>query len=107
MIALLTPLADCMHTPTSDNGKEFVQRTCTADNLHVQFFFPQPYCSWERGVDENMNGLIRQFFSKKMNFEGVTPSDIALGTYSLSHRPRKCLGFRTPHEVFIVQLQSH
>lgn len=54
-----------------------------------------------------MNGLIRQFFPKKMAFDGITASDIALATYSLNHRPRKCLGFKTPHQVFMSQLQSH
>ncbi|WP_194727295.1 IS30 family transposase [Noviherbaspirillum malthae] len=107
MIALLTPLADCVHTVTSDNGKEFSQHARIAKDLDAQFFFAYPYCSWERGANENMNGLIRQFFPKKMSFDGITASDIALATYSLNHRPRKCLGFKTPHQVFMSQLQSH
>jgi IS30 family transposase len=107
MITLLTPFADCVHTVTSDNGKEFAQHGRIAKDLDAQFFFAHPYCSWERGANENMNGLIRQFFPKKMAFDGITASDIALATYSLNHRPRKCLGFKTPHEVFMSQLQSH
>jgi IS30 family transposase len=74
--------------------------------LDAQFFFAHPYCSWERGANENMNGLIRQFFPKKMAFDSITANDIALATYSLNHRPRKCLGFKTPHQVFMSQLQS-
>lgn len=107
MISLLTPFADCVHTVTSDNGKEFAQHGRIAKDLDAQFFFAHPYCSWERGANENMNGLIRQFFPKKMAFDRITASDIALATYSLNHRPRKCLGFKTPHEVFMSQLQSH
>jgi IS30 family transposase len=107
MIALLTPFADCVHTVTSDNGKEFAQHGRIAKDLNAQFFFAHPYCSWERGANENMNGLIRQFFPKKMAFDSITDSDIALATYSLNHRPRKCLGFKTPHQVFMSQLQSH
>jgi IS30 family transposase len=107
MITLLTPFADCVHTVTSDNGKEFSQHARIAKDLNAQFFFAHPYCSWERGANENMNGLIRQFFPKKMAFDNITASDIALATYSLNHRPRKCLGFKTPHQVFMSQLQSH
>ncbi|MEC4723909.1 IS30 family transposase [Noviherbaspirillum sp. CPCC 100848] len=107
MITLLTPFADCVHTVTSDNGKEFSQHARIAEDLDAQFFFAHPYCSWERGANENMNGLIRQFFPKKMAFDSITASDVALATYSLNHRPRKCLGFKTPHQVFMSQLQSH
>ena len=106
MISLLTPFADCVHTVTSDNGKEFAQHGRIAKDLDAQFFFAHPYCSWERGANENMNGLIRQFFPKKMAFDSITARDIALATYSLNHRPRKCLGFKTPHQVFMRQLQS-
>ncbi len=107
MISLLTPFADCVHTVTSDNGKEFSHHARIAKDLDAQFFFAHPYCSWERGANENMNELIRQFFPKKMAFDSITASDIALATYSLNHRPRKCLGFKTPHQVFMSQLQSH
>lgn len=64
------------------------------------------YASWERGANENMNGLIRQFFPKKMFFDSITPEEITFAVDKPNHRPRKCLGFRTPHEVFIAQLQS-
>jgi IS30 family transposase len=71
------------------------------------FFFAHPYSSWERGANENMNGLIRQFFPKKMAFEFITTNDVELAMHQLNHRPRKCLGYRTPHEVFMEQLQLH
>lgn len=107
MISLLTPFADCVHTLTTDNGKEFAQHERIADKIDTQFFFAHPYCSWERGANENMNGLIRQFFPKKMRFENITVKDVKFAMHNLNHRPRKCLNFKTPHEIFMKQLQSH
>lgn len=106
MIALLTPFAHCVHTLTTDNGKEFAQHERIAHSIKAQFFFAHPYCSWERGANENMNGLIRQFFPKKMAFDNITDKDIAFAMNSLNHRPRKCLNFKTPHQVFMKQLHS-
>jgi IS30 family transposase len=106
MISLLTPFAGYVHTLTTDNGKEFAQHERIAGKLDAQFFFAHPYASWERGANENMNGLIRQFFPKKMRFHSITPTDIELAMHRLNHRPRKCLGFKTPHEVFMKQLHS-
>lgn len=107
MIALLKPFSTCVHTLTTDNGREFAQHEHIAATLDADFFFAHPYSSWERGANENMNGLIRQFFPKKMAFELITPTEIELAMHRLNHRPRKCLGYRTPHEVFMEQLQLH
>lgn len=106
MISLLMPFTACVHTLTTDNGKEFAQHERIAKQLDADFFFAHPYAAWERGANENMNGLIRQFFPKKTAFESITPSDIELAMHRLNHRPRKCLGFKTPHEVFMKQLHS-
>ena len=106
MISLLTPFAACVHTLTTDNGKEFAQHERVAETLDAEFFFAHPYSSWERGANENMNGLIRQFFPKKMRFDLITRKDIDFAMHRLNHRPRKCLGFKTPHEVFMNQLHS-
>ncbi|MGH8581871.1 MAG: IS30 family transposase [Gammaproteobacteria bacterium] len=105
-IHLLKPFAACVHTLTTDNGKEFAQHERVARKLNAGFFFAHPYASWERGANENMNGLIRQFFPKKMRFDSLTEKDIAFAMNRLNHRPRKCLGFKTPHEVFMKQLHS-
>ncbi len=107
MISMLTPFAADVHTLTADNGKEFAQHERIAKKLAADFYFAHPYASWERSANENMNGLIRQFFPKKMAFDDITDQDIAFVTHRLNHRPRKCLGFKTPHEVFMNQLQSH
>jgi transposase, IS30 family len=106
MISLLTPFAACVHTLTTDNGKEFAGHERIARTLDADFFFAHPYASWERGANENMNGLIRQFFPKKLRFDSITPHQVAFAMLRLNHRPRKCLGFRTPHEVFMKQLHS-
>lgn len=106
MISLLTPFAACVHTLTSDNGKEFAQHERIAKQLEADFYFAHPYCSWERGANENMNGLIREFFPKKMDFTSITQAKINSAAHFLNHRPRKCLGYKTPHEVFMKQLQS-
>jgi IS30 family transposase len=107
MISMLKPYSMCVHTLTTDNGREFAQHERIATKLGADFFFAHPYSSWERGANENMNGLIRQFFPKKMVFEFITTKEIELATHRLNHRPRKCLGYRTPHEVFMEQLQLH
>ena len=106
MISLLTPFAASVHTLTTDNGKEFAQHERIAEELDADFFFAHPYASWERGANENMNGLIRQFFPKKMCFDSITPDQVAFAMHRLNHRPRKCLGCKTPHEVFMMQLHS-
>lgn len=77
-----------------------------AQQLGADYFFAHPYASWERGANENMNGLIRQFFPKKMSFASITAKDISFAMDRLNHRPRKCLGFKTPHEAFMEQLHS-
>lgn len=107
IIAMLKPFSHCVHTLTTDNGKEFAQHERIASALNADFYFAHPYASWERGANENMNGLIRQFFPKKMRFDCIAPQDIELTMHLLNHRPRKCLGFKTPHEIFVKQLQSH
>jgi IS30 family transposase len=107
IISLLTPFSEWVHTLTTDNGKEFAQHERIAHSIGVDFFFAHPYSSWERGANENMNGLIRQFFPKKMHFANITDLDILLTVDNLNHRPRKCLGYKTPHEVFMEQLQSN
>ena len=107
MIAVLKPYSMCVHTLTTDNGREFAQYERIAATLDADFFFAHPYSSWERGANENMNGLIRQFFPKKMPFNLITKKDIEMAMHRLNHRPRKCLGYRTPHEVFMEQFQLH
>ena len=100
VIELLRPHKSQCKTLTFDNGKEFAEHEFIAQCLQAKVYFAHPYCSWERGLNENHNGLLRQFFPKKTNLLKVTQDQVNDAVYRLNHRPRKCLGYRTPHEVF-------
>jgi IS30 family transposase len=92
--------ADKRRTFTFDNGKEFSKHQQMARALGVQCYFANPYHSWERGLNEHTNGLIRQFFPKGTNFKIVKQQQVDRVVDLINHRPRKSLGYRTPHEVF-------
>lgn len=100
ILKLLAPLSDQVHTLTSDNGKEFAHHAAIADALDADFYFAHPYASWERGLNENTNGLIRQYFPKGCDFTTITHRDIQKAMDKLNNRPRKCLGMKTPNQVF-------
>ena len=87
-------------TLTADNGKEFSQHQTIAKQLAANFYFAKPYHSWERGLNEHTNGLVRQFLPKKTNFLDVSHAYVQTIQDKLNNRPRKALGFLTPHEVF-------
>ena len=101
VIALLRPYKSQCQTITFDNGKEFAEHAFIAASLGAQVYFAHPYHSWERGLNENTNGLLRQYFPKSTNLRRVTQSEVEEAVYRLNHRPRKCLQYRTPHEVFM------
>jgi IS30 family transposase len=102
-IELLAPLATRVHTITVDNGKEFCAHELTAKGLQARIYFAHPYRSWERGLNENTNGLVRQYFPKKYDFARFTAADLQRVEDLLNNRPRKTLGYRTPNEVFFKQ----
>ena len=89
-----------LETITSDNGKEFAAHQRISNELCVDFFFAHPYAAWERGANENANGLIRQYLSKDRDLSTVSAQEEILIMDRLNLRPRKCLDFRTPFEVF-------
>lgn len=90
------------HTLTYDNGIEFGQNDAfLEEHLPVQVYRAHPYHSWERGVNENFNGLLRQFFPKKSSFATITQHRVQQAVRLLNHRPRKRLGYLSPHEVFV------
>ena len=97
----MSPHAANVHTLTYDNGKEFAYHQQVSDGLEAQGFFAHPYHSWERGLNENTNGLIRQYLPKGKSFDGLSDQDVKAIMDRLNNRPRKCLGFRTPNQVFI------
>lgn len=100
MIGLLKPHRKKVHTITSDNGKEFAGHEEIADKLKADFYFAHPYSSWERGTNENTNGLIRQYFPKNRDFTTITQQEINMAMERLNNRPRKRLGYQTPSQVF-------
>lgn len=92
---------------TYDNGKEFTQHERVNTQIKCQSYFAQPYHSWERGTNENTNGLLREFFPKKTSLLNVTCEQVQKAVWKLNHRPRKCLGFKTPWEVFATEATDH
>lgn len=99
----LLPIKNLVITMTSDNGTEFALHKEIADSLDADFFFADPYSSWQRGTNENTNGLVRQYFPKKSDFSIVPDHLVDQVNYRLNNRPRKTLGFRTPTEVLFNQ----
>ena len=100
IISLLASFACYVHTITFDNGKEFARHEKIAKALNAKMYFAHPYSSWERGTNENTNGLVRQYFPKKSNFEKISERGIAKVISSLNLRPRKRLGFASPAQAF-------
>ena len=100
IVTELKPHAVKVDTITLDNGKEFAKHLRIARALQADVYFAHPYSSWERGTNENTNGLVRQYFPKKSAFDNITGEQLQAVVDKLNHRPRKELGWRTPHEVF-------
>jgi IS30 family transposase len=97
---LLLPVMDKVHTLTSDHGKEFADHEQIAALLQLKFYFAHPYAAWERGTNENTNGLLRQYFPKKSDFQSISNKKMNQSMSRLNLRPRKSLRFKTPFEVF-------
>jgi IS30 family transposase len=100
-IEMLKPYMSNLHTITADNGKEFAAHEEISRVLKADFYFAHPYSSYERGLNENTNGLIRQYFPKGSDFQGITSEDTGKVINKLNNRPRKCLGFQTPNQLFL------
>jgi IS30 family transposase len=102
-IKLLKPYLEKTLTITADNGKEFSGHEKIKAALNADVYFAHPYSSWERGLNENTNGLIRQYFTKGSSFEKITDRDVEEVMEKLNHRPRKSLNYKTPHSVFFAE----
>ena len=87
-------------TLTVDNGKEMAAFKKLEKATGLNIYFADPYAAWQRGGNENCNGLLRQYFPKGCNFRTITREQVQTAVHRLNHRPRKCLSYRTPHEVF-------
>ncbi len=100
IIELLEPIKEFVKTITFDNGKEFAKHKDMASTLECDTYFAKPYRSWERGQNENANGLLRQYFPKGMQFVDVKRKEVVEAVHRLNSRPRKCLDYATPYEAF-------
>lgn len=99
-VFMLDPIKTFVKTITFDNGKEFTLHEKIAEALGCDTYFAKPYSSWERGQNENANGLLRQYFPKAMELIDVTIKDVFRAVHKLNSRPKKCLGYKTPYEAF-------
>ena len=104
IVKLLEPYKARVKTLTYDNGKEFARHAWIDKKLSSTGYFARPYCSWQRGSNENFNGLLRQYVPKKRAMATVTDEEITMIQNRLNYRPRKRLGFKSPHEVFQLSL---
>jgi len=100
LIEIMKPVKEKVITLTYDNGKEFAMHKAISKALDMEGYFAHPYHSWERGLNENTNGLIRQYFPKQTDFSEVTDEEVEFVMSALNNRPRKCLGWKTPNQVF-------
>jgi len=103
---LLLAYINHVHTITGDNGTEFADHQKIAKRLKTKFFFTHPYASWEKGLIENTNKLIRQYIPKKSNFDEINNQQIREIQYKINNRPRKNLKFKSPKEIFFLNLQN-
>ena len=103
---LLLPYKNHVLTITSDNGTEFAEHRVIAKKLCADFYFAHPYSSWERGLNEYTNKLIRQYIPKKQSFENYNDQYIKEVQYKINRRPREKLGFLSPKEVFFASLEK-
>lgn len=101
---MLLPYKDFVHTITTDNGTEFAGHERIANRLHASIFFAHPYSSWEKGLVENTNMLIRQYIPKHSNFTDISDDFIYSVQLKLNRRPRKLLNFDSPKNKFFVHL---
>ena len=100
IIEALSEMKNQVHTLTVDNGNEFAQHKRVAKALQAKVYFAHPYCARERGLNENTNGLFRQYLPKGTNFKRVTQANIRPAENRLNDRPRKSLEFRSPNDIF-------
>ena len=100
VIKKLEPIRDRVKTITFDNGKEFAEHARIDEALGSKTYFADPFSSWQRGSNENFNGLLRQYIPKKRPLSTVTDEELKMIERRLNNRPRKRLGFKTPNQVF-------
>lgn len=106
VINMLMPYKSSVLTITADNGTEFAEHKIIAKKLQAKFYFAHPYSSWQRGLNENTNGLIRQYIPKKQSFNNFNHQDISNIQHKINRRPRKKLGYDNPKNIFYTNLEA-
>jgi len=101
IVQSLRPFKARVCTLTFDNGMEFARHAEIDHALKSTSYFADPYAAWQRGSNENTNGLVRQYLPKSRPFQTVTEEELAMIMDRLNHRPRKRLNWKTPHQVFM------
>jgi IS30 family transposase len=100
-IETLKSYPDAVLTITSDSGSEFAYHERISKELNADFYFAHPYSSWKRGLNENTNGLVRQYLQKGSDFKMVTDEYLAMIADQLNNRPRKTLGYASLNEIYV------
>jgi IS30 family transposase len=106
MINALAPFKENVLTITSDNGHEFYEHQEIARKLQADYYFTHPYSAWEKGINENTNGLLRQYLPKNANLKEIQPEQLAIIEHRLNTRPRKSLKWKTPLYVFMANFAN-
>lgn len=105
-ITLLAPLKEVVLTITADNGKEFAYHEQMTEALGAPVYFADPYCSWQRGLNENTNGLLRQYWPKGTDFKKVSANKVSAVITQLNNRPRKKLRYKTPAKIMAEHMAA-
>jgi IS30 family transposase len=105
-IALLAPFKGAVLTITADNGKEFAYHEKMTESLKCDVYFADPYCSWQRGLNENTNGLLRQYWPKSTDFKKISQSAVQDVIVNLNDRPRKKLNYKTPAKLMAEHMAA-
>ena len=92
--------SEAVKTITCDRGKEFAGWKRIEEQLNTNMYFADPYCAWQKGTNENSNGLLREFYPKSMDLSKTNEKEVNDILELLNNRPRKCINYKTPNEVF-------
>ena len=104
MMKLINPLPkSALKSFTSDSGKEFACYK-EVEKIGIHFYFAEPSSAWQRGTNENTNGLLREYYPKKTDLANIEIEELIKNIMELNNRPRKCLNYQTPFDVFMYEL---
>lgn len=106
LIRVAKPYSRMIHTMTFDNGKEFANHEQIAESLHCQTYFAAPYHSWQRGTNENTNGLLRQYFPKGQSLRGIRIEQVKQAQDKINNRPKRVLNYNCPQKVFMQAFEN-